>query len=95
MSTVTLKGYNAVEFSFANKLPHGTQIKLGNKYQFNVKYAPNNSCVGEMSVNVYDRDHEDKFFVKLVLSFLVPKMNCSMERTHAQLYCQALCHPIL
>ena len=67
MSTVTLKGYNAVEFSFANKLPHGTQIKLGNKYQYNVKYAANNNCVGEMSIKVFDREHEDKFFINLVL----------------------------
>ena len=83
MSTVTLKGYNAVEFSFANKLPHGTQIKLGNKYQFNVKYAANNSCVGEMSVNVFDRDHEDKFFVKLVLRGIFDLYHIDQNRASA------------
>ncbi|MBQ9080764.1 MAG: protein-export chaperone SecB [Clostridia bacterium] len=67
MSTVTLKGYNATEFSFANKLPHGTQIKLGNKYQYNVKYAANNNCVGEMNIKVFDREREDQFFLNLTL----------------------------
>ena len=32
-----------------------------------MKYAANNSCVGEMSVNVFDREHDDKFFINLVL----------------------------
>ena len=68
MSTVALKGCNAVEFSFANKLPNGTQIKLGNKYQYNVKYAANtNGCIGEMSIKVFDQAHENDFFVNLVI----------------------------
>lgn len=67
MANISFKGYNVVEFSFANKLPNGTQIKLGNKYQFNVKYAQNNSCLGEMSIKVFDQDHEDQFFVDLLI----------------------------
>lgn len=88
MSTVTLKGYNAVEFSFANKLPSGTQIKLGNKYQYNVKYAAEtNGCVGEMSVKVFDRDHEDAFFINLVLRGAFSyRENAEKEQIHVDSY---------
>lgn len=65
--TITLRGYTATEFSFANKLPNGTQIKLGNQYNYNVKYAQNNTCIGEMNINVYDQNNKDAFFVKLSL----------------------------
>lgn len=88
MSTVALKGCSAAEFSFANKLPNGTQIKLGNKYQYNVKYAANtNGCVGEMSIHVFDRENEDKFFVKLVLrgAFSYDK-NAEKEQIHVDSY---------
>ncbi len=67
MSAAAFKGYSVVEFSFANKLPGGAQIKLDNKYQFNVKYAANNTCIGEMSIKVGDRENEDKFFVNLLI----------------------------
>ncbi len=66
-TTVTLRGTAATEFSFANKLPNGTKIKLGNQYNYNVKYAQNNTCLGEMSIHVFDQDNRDDFFVKLSL----------------------------
>ncbi len=66
-STVTLHGFSATEFSFANKLPNGAKIKLGNQYNYNVKYAQNNSCLGEMSIHVYDQNNKDAFFIKLSL----------------------------
>ena len=67
MPTTSFKGYNIVEFSFANKLPTGAQIQLENKYQFNVKYASNKTCVGEMSIRVADRSNAESFFVSLLL----------------------------
>jgi preprotein translocase subunit SecB len=67
MPTTSFKGYNIVEFSFANKLPPGAQIQLENKYQFNVKYASNKTCVGEMSIRVADRSNAESFFVSLLL----------------------------
>ena len=88
MSTVALKGCNAVEFSFANKLPSVTQIKLGNKYQYNVKYAANtNGCGGEMSIHVFDRENEDKFFVKLVMRGAFSyKQDSQKEQIHVDSY---------
>jgi preprotein translocase subunit SecB len=45
----------------------GAQIQLENKYQFNVKYASNKTCVGEMSIRVADRSNAESFFVSLLL----------------------------
>ncbi|MGI6167003.1 MAG: protein-export chaperone SecB [Eubacteriales bacterium] len=67
MPATSFKGYNIVEFSFANKLSPGSQIQLENKYQFNVKYAANNTCMGEMTIKVADRSNPDNFFVNLLL----------------------------
>ena len=49
---------------FKNILDTGVQIKLENKYSFNVKYDKDNKCIGVFSVEVYDKDNADKFYVK-------------------------------
>ena len=49
---------------FKNVLETGVQIKLENKYSFNVKYDKEDKCVGVFSVEVYDRDNQDKFYAK-------------------------------
>lgn len=67
MSQISFKGCNITELSFANKLPMGSKIQLENKFQFNVKYAANNSCLAEMNVRVSDKEKKDEFFVDLTL----------------------------
>ena len=67
MSKISFKGCNITELSFANNLPAGSKIQLENKFQFNVKYAANNSCLGEMNVRVSDKENPDKFFVDITL----------------------------
>lgn len=67
MSNISFKGCSIAELSFANKLPVGSKIQLENKFQFNVKYAANNSCLAEMNVKVSDKENREKFFVDLTL----------------------------
>ena len=67
MSRISFKGCNITELSFSNKLPVGSKIQLENKFQFNVKYAANNSCLAEMNVKVSDKENKDKFFVDITL----------------------------
>lgn len=64
MALVTLNAYRVEEMQFKNILDTGVQIKLENKYSFNVKYDKENKCVGVFSVEVYDKDNADKFFAK-------------------------------
>ncbi|MBR5322350.1 MAG: protein-export chaperone SecB [Clostridia bacterium] len=64
MASVTLNAYRVEEMHFKNILDTGIQIKLENKYSFNVKYDKENKCVGVFSVEVYDKDNADKFYAK-------------------------------
>ncbi len=64
MASVTLNAYRVEEMQFKNILETGIQIKLENKYSFNVKYDKENKCVGVFSVEVYDKDNADKFYAK-------------------------------
>ncbi|MDO4749137.1 MAG: protein-export chaperone SecB [Eubacteriales bacterium] len=68
MASVSLKGYKVDKVDFIATLENGTQVKLGNKYQYNVQYAKNNMCKGEFDIEVYDSNNPDKFKVHVVLS---------------------------
>ena len=64
MASVVLNAYRVEEMQFRNVLDSGAQIKLENKYSFNVKYDKDNKCIGLFSVEVYDKNNKDEFFAK-------------------------------
>ena len=64
MSKLALNAYRVEEMSFKNVLETGTQIRLEHKYSFNVRYDKENKCVGNFSVEVYDKTDPEKFNVK-------------------------------
>ena len=64
MAAVVLNAYRVEEMQFKNVLETGIQIKLENKYSFNVKYDKENKCVGVFAVEVYDKNNPDKFYAK-------------------------------
>ena len=65
MPKATLKGCMSPEISFVNQLPAGTKIQLETKYSYNVKYAADLSCRGELTAKVCDRDNPDKFYINV------------------------------
>lgn len=67
MKNLTLKAYRAKEISFANKVENGTKIEFENKYSYNVNYARNNTCKGEINISAAAKDFPDKFFIKVVV----------------------------
>ncbi len=68
MPTVKMKGYKVNKLEFVNKYDNGTKVQIGNKVSYNVRYSGTNLCVGELSVEVADKDAPDKFGVKIDLS---------------------------
>ncbi|MBQ6266585.1 MAG: protein-export chaperone SecB [Clostridia bacterium] len=64
---VTFKACRATEINFVNKLENGTRVEFERKYGYNVKYAPNGTCIGEFTVETYDKEHPDKFAIKAVM----------------------------
>ena len=79
MRSVSLKGYKVSEISFVNKLENGTRVELGNRYSYNVSYAPNNVCRCEFSLFVEDKEDPEKFAIHLVL-FGLFEFDSSLEK---------------
>ncbi|MBR2868735.1 MAG: protein-export chaperone SecB [Clostridia bacterium] len=67
MSNVSFKSFRATEIEFINKHDNGTRIEFENKYTYNVKYNQNNLCMGEFTVEVFDKNNKEKFHIKAVM----------------------------
>lgn len=67
MKNITFKAFKASEIEFVNKHDNGTRIEFENKYSYNVKYSPNNTCIGEFTVEVNDKTNKEKFHIKAVV----------------------------
>lgn len=67
MSNVSFKSFRATEIKFVNKHTNGARIEFENKYTYNVKYNPDNVCMGEFIVEVFDKHNMDKFCIKAVM----------------------------
>ena len=67
MSNVSFKSFRATEIEFVNKHDNGTRIEFENKYTYNVKYNQNNLCMGEFTVEVFDKNNKEKFHIKAVM----------------------------
>ena len=87
MATVSLKGYKVDKINFVALLENGTQVKLANKYSYNVQYAKNNMCKGEFDIEVYDSNNPDKFKVAVVMSGIFSFNDGeTKERIHANTF---------
>ena len=85
MSNIELKAYQASEISFVNKLENGTRVELANKYSYNVGYSTTNTCKGEFTIEVADKNSPEKFFVKIVLAGIFAfSQGMEKERIHVE-----------
>ncbi|MBQ9161806.1 MAG: protein-export chaperone SecB [Clostridia bacterium] len=64
---VEFKHYRINSIEMMNKPRQNGKMQLENKYSYNVKYADNNTCLGELSVSVSDRADPDVFFVRFTI----------------------------
>ncbi len=87
MRNITFKAFKASEIEFVNKHENGTRIEFENKYSYNVKYSPNNTCVGEFTVEVNDKANKDKFHIKaVVLGIFTYNPEAKKEVIHVESY---------
>ena len=87
MRNITFKAFKASEIEFFNKHENGTRIEFENKYSYNVKYSPNNTCVGEFTVEVNDKANKDKFHIKaVVLGIFTYNPEAKKEVIHVESY---------
>lgn len=87
MKNITFKAFKASEIEFVNKHENGTRIEFENKYSYNVKYSPNNTCIGEFTVEVNDKANKDKFHIKaVVLGIFTYNPESKKEVIHVETY---------
>lgn len=87
MADVNLKLYKASQINFVNKLENGTKIEIGNKYSYNVSYAPNNICKGEFTLEVADKKDPEKFGIKVVVVGIFEfKEGLEKEKIHVKTF---------
>ncbi|MBR3779901.1 MAG: protein-export chaperone SecB [Clostridia bacterium] len=87
MKNITFKTFKASEIEFVNKHENGTRIEFENKYSYNVKYSPNNTCIGEFTVEVNDKANKDKFHIKaVVLGIFTYNSESPKEVIHVETY---------
>ncbi len=70
MKCCELKAYTYSDIQFVNRLDPNVQIKIGNKFSYNVKYPSDNSnniCRGELEVEVGDTGKDSKLNLKVTL----------------------------
>lgn len=78
-----MKGYRIVRYEFINQMPQGSAMKMGAKYNYNVKYTPNNTCRAELGVEMADKEHPESFCVRAtILGFFDVDGSEEKEKLH-------------
>ncbi len=70
MACCELKAYTVSDINFVNRLDPNVQIKIGNKFSYNVKYPtdPSNTvCRGELELEIGDTSDDSKLNIKVTL----------------------------
>lgn len=67
MAKIQLRSFRVNEINFTNKVEPETKISLEFKYGYQVAHRGGNACVGEMTLNILDKENPDRFSIKVVL----------------------------
>lgn len=65
MANVKLLNFSASEINFLNDIKRSETFELTNRCSYNVRFAPNSFCRGEMTVEVFNKNAPDSFRLKL------------------------------
>lgn len=73
MANVKMQAYKVSEITFNNQVNGKVQLKLSNKISHNVKYSKNGVCEAVITVEVFDKEHQDVLNIKVTVNgvFLV------------------------
>ena len=84
MAKIQLRSFRVNEIVFTNKVEPDTKIGLEFKYGYQVAHKGGNACVGEMTLNVLDKENQDRFNIKIVLlGYFSRDGEISKEAVHA------------
>ncbi|MBQ3073978.1 MAG: protein-export chaperone SecB [Ruminococcus sp.] len=88
MANCELQAYTVSDLSFTNRLDPNVQIRIGNKFSYNVRYPSDNSskvCRGELQIETGDTDSDSKLNVKVtVVGIFAYNPEVSREQIHTE-----------
>lgn len=87
MANVFLNAYKVGELVFNNNVNGKVQLKLTNKVSHNVRYKPDGTCEGTLTVEAFDKENRDvlNFKISLVGAFKITK-NVEKEFIHVETF---------
>ena len=68
MANVRMQAYKVSEVIFNNKVNGKVQLKLSNKISHNVKYSKNGTCEAVITVEAFDKEHQDVLNIKVTVN---------------------------
>ena len=67
MNSLILKTYRITDLKFQNHATAPGKSKLQTKYTYQVKFANNNTCRGEMKISVADQENPDVLSLEMTM----------------------------
>lgn len=87
MKEFELKLCRVESVDFVNKLKNNTKIEIKNKYSYNVGYTQNNTCTGEFTAEVFDKNDVNRFHITVNMkAVFITEPGVSKEVLHVKTY---------
>ncbi|MCD7773958.1 MAG: protein-export chaperone SecB [Clostridiales bacterium] len=87
MAKANLKAFKVSKLQFTNQIKENKKIELGFSYSYNVKYAKNNTCVGQFVANIVDKSDPEEFSINATAeSVFVYEEGTAKEILHVETY---------
>ena len=88
MANCELKAFTVSDINFTNRLDPNVQIKIGNKFSYNVRYPADKAqtvCRGELEVETGDTSADNKLSIKVtVVGIFAFNPEASRETIHTE-----------
>lgn len=87
MANAAMKAFKVSNIEFKNAIKENKKIELGFSYSYNVKYATNNTCVGEFTAKITDKTTPDEFAINITANgVFVFEKDTPKEVLHVETY---------
>ncbi len=87
MARVKLLNFSATEINFTNDIKKTETFELSNRCSYNLGFAPNTFCRGEMTVEVFNKNSPENFSLKIkVTGDFVREDDAPQDEVHRTTY---------
>ena len=87
MLNASLAGFKVTNVQFSNNIKENKKIELGFSYSYNVKYTNQNTCIGELTAKVNDKENPDAFNINVTATGIFRfKEGTAKEVLHVETY---------